>query len=79
MPLKHLSKWFEPITVTKKREDIVLLLRQLITKYNSDAPPLPEIRLPTLDGKILEPPDFSEEHSDFEEAGDDQLNLEEVF
>lgn len=68
LPIKHLNNWFESIIVTKKREDIALLIKDLISTHNHDAPPLPEIQLPTLNGKLLELPDFTEEHADFEEG-----------
>lgn len=68
LPIKHLHNWFEPITVTKKREDISNLIKELMMKYNSNASALPEIHLPTENGKLVEPlPDFTEEHADFEE------------
>lgn len=53
--------------MTKKREDISNLIRDLVEKYGVQIPPLPEIALPTLNGVLVETPDFTEEHADFEE------------
>lgn len=51
LPIKQLQDWFETITVTKKREDISNLIKELIDKHDPSAPPLPSIELPTLNGK----------------------------
>lgn len=68
IPIKHLTEWFEPLVVTKKREDISNLIRDLLEKYGIQMQiPLPEIALPTLNGVLVETPDFTEEHADFEE------------
>lgn len=39
---------------------------------------LPEIQLPTEDGKLLELPDFTEEHGEFEEEEDMDNEIPEV-
>lgn len=62
-----MNNWFEPIIVTKKREDISHLIKSLVSEYKSCSTPLPDIQLPTKDGELVEIPDFSEEHANFEE------------
>lgn len=64
--------WFETIVVTKKREDIVNLIKQLMLSSNKNLE-LPEIQLPTENGKLIALPDFTEEHGEFE---DDDTNTE---
>lgn len=49
---KQLSTWFEGIVVTRKREDISNLLKKLVHRHNPDNLPLPDIPLPTLNGKL---------------------------
>ncbi|KRT80658.1 Peptidase [Oryctes borbonicus] len=50
LPIHQLKNWFEEMTVTRKREDISKLIKELMTKYNKDPGILPEIVLPTLNG-----------------------------
>lgn len=52
--------------VTKKREDISNLIKMLVDRYKLQIAPLPEIAFPTLNGTLIETPDFTEEHADFE-------------
>lgn len=80
MPIKTQINWFETLIVTKKREDIVNLIRDLMIKSNKNIE-LPEIALPTENGKLIALPDFSEEHGEFEEdeAHADQSEVKEVF
>lgn len=73
MPIKHLNNWFEPLIVTKKREDISNLIKSLISQYNSCSSPLPEIQFPTKDGELIELPDFTEEHANFEEENPEEM------
>lgn len=40
------------MVVTRKREEISMLLKDLVKKYNPEKLPLPEIAFPTLNGKI---------------------------
>lgn len=61
--------WFDTLDVTKKREDIVNLIKRLMAE-NSMNIQLPEIQLPTENGQLLELPDFTEEHGEFEEEED---------
>lgn len=49
---KQLSNWFDSIVVTRKREDISNLLKKLVGKYSPENLPLPDIPLPTLNGKL---------------------------
>lgn len=42
--------WFDPMTVTRKREVISILLKKLVKQYNPENLPLPDITLPTLHG-----------------------------
>uniref|UniRef100_W4VR71 Putative sentrin/sumo-specific protease senp7 n=1 Tax=Corethrella appendiculata TaxID=1370023 RepID=W4VR71_9DIPT len=69
IPIKHLQDWFETITVTKKREDISNLLKDLIKEYDKTVLPLPDIKFPTLNGKLIIDPDdsFNDETAEFEE------------
>uniref|UniRef100_A0A453YS98 Ubiquitin-like protease family profile domain-containing protein n=1 Tax=Anopheles gambiae TaxID=7165 RepID=A0A453YS98_ANOGA len=67
LPIKQLQDWFETITVTKKREDISNLIKELIDKHDPSAPPLPSIELPTLNGKLIIDPDDSLNDAEFEE------------
>lgn len=48
-----------------------------MVEYNRNIT-LPEIQLPTEDGKLLELPDFSEEHGEFEEEEDMDAEIPEV-
>lgn len=73
LPIKQLINWFEAIVVTKKREDICNLIKSLVSRYNPNIPPLPDIQLPTENGVLIELPDFTEEHGEFEED-DDAMN-----
>uniref|UniRef100_A0A182SQJ7 Uncharacterized protein n=1 Tax=Anopheles maculatus TaxID=74869 RepID=A0A182SQJ7_9DIPT len=73
LPIKHLQKWFETIVVTKKREDICNLIKDLIEKHDPSVLPLPPIELPTLNGKLicdpaegLNEPEFEEEEMEDE-------------
>lgn len=68
--------WFETIVVTKKREDIVNLIKSLMIQHNKNVE-LPEIQLPTENGKLIVLPDFLEEHGEFEDD-DGQTGLGEV-
>lgn len=48
-----MKNWFDELTVTRKREDISLLIKRLMREYNKDTSDLPDILLPTLEGKKL--------------------------
>lgn len=52
LPIHQLKNWFEEITVTRKREDISKLIKQLMVKYKKDPNILPDIIFPTLNGNI---------------------------
>lgn len=62
-----MTTWFEPIVATRKREDISNLIRNLMEKFKLSSISLPEIAFPTIDGQLVEPSDFTDEHADFEE------------
>lgn len=51
IPIKNLTNWFDPLVVTRKREEISMLLKELVQKYNADQLPLPDVLFPTLNGK----------------------------
>uniref|UniRef100_A0AAR5P600 Ubiquitin-like protease family profile domain-containing protein n=2 Tax=Dendroctonus ponderosae TaxID=77166 RepID=A0AAR5P600_DENPD len=57
IPIKTIDKWFDEIIVTKKREDICNLLKELMIEDGTDVNGLPEIALPTLNGKLVERPE----------------------
>ncbi|KAK9692716.1 Ulp1 protease family, C-terminal catalytic domain [Popillia japonica] len=71
LPIHQLKNWFDEITVTKKREDISKLIKELMTKYNKDISILPDILLPTLNGKLL--PRIDEEEDEFDEEDDEEM------
>ncbi|XP_063379205.1 uncharacterized protein LOC134666031 isoform X1 [Cydia fagiglandana] len=69
LPIKQLANWFDEIVVTRKREEISLLLKALMNRYNPDSHlTLPDIAFPTLNGKLVE----NEEHQD--ESDGDKAN-----
>lgn len=51
MPIGELKAWFDESVVTRKREDISLLIKSLMEEYEIDTSILPELLLPTLNGK----------------------------
>lgn len=65
-----MTDWFDTLVVTRKREDIVNLIKRLMDANNKKIT-LPEIQLPTKNGELLELPDFTEEHGEFEEEEED--------
>ncbi|CAH1953623.1 unnamed protein product [Acanthoscelides obtectus] len=67
MPIKQIQNWFEEITVTKKREDIAILIRTLMREYGKDVRILPDITFPTLNGKLVERSFEDEEDEEMEE------------
>lgn len=77
LPIKQLINWFDALVVTKKREDIVNLIKKKMAENNRNII-LPEIQLPTEDGKLLELPDFTEEHGEFEEEEELENEIPEV-
>lgn len=77
LPIKQLMNWFETIVVTRKREEISNLLRDLVEYHNPDRLPLPEIAFPTINGKLVEQDDsLNDEQAEFEEE-DMEEELEE--
>ncbi|XP_047986051.1 LOW QUALITY PROTEIN: uncharacterized protein LOC125226181 [Leguminivora glycinivorella] len=69
LPIKQLANWFDEIVVTRKREEISLLLKALMNRYNPDSHlTLPDIAFPTLNGKLVE----NDEHQD--ESDGDKAN-----
>lgn len=78
LPIKQLVNWFETIIVTRKREEISDLLRQLVERHNPDRLPLPEIAFPTINGKLVEQDEsFNDEQAEFEEEEmDDEMEDE---
>lgn len=40
------------MVVTRKREEISMLLKELVQKYNPDKLPLPDVNFPTLNGSV---------------------------
>lgn len=54
LPIKSLLNWFPQDIVTRKREDISNLIKQLMTLQGVNEVELPKLDFPTLDGKILE-------------------------
>lgn len=54
LPIKSLINWFPQDIVTRKREDIALLIEKLKMGTQFESIELPVIDFPTKDGKILE-------------------------
>lgn len=54
LPIKNMTSWFHQDLVTRKREEIALLIQELIKRTTPEGIELPEIEFPTKDGKILE-------------------------
>ncbi|XP_030760766.1 uncharacterized protein LOC115885866 isoform X2 [Sitophilus oryzae] len=77
IPIKGVENWFEEIIVTKKREDICNLIKSLMEEDGISkvkiAKILPEIALPTLNGKIIEKLPDSEDHETGDEAQEDMF------
>lgn len=56
LPMKELKTWFNTQKVTRKREDIAVLIRSLLSKQHEDRVQLlPEIDFPTVNGEPVEP------------------------
>lgn len=53
VPIKELKEWFDEFIVTRKREDVSLLIKKLMVQQNKDPNCLPELVLPTLNGKFF--------------------------
>ncbi|XP_043659273.1 ubiquitin-like-specific protease 2 [Drosophila teissieri] len=57
LPIRKLRNWFDPLTVTKKREDIAKLIQQLMDEGNQQqqqqSKMLPVIKFPTLNGQLV--------------------------
>ncbi|CAH0556439.1 unnamed protein product [Brassicogethes aeneus] len=54
LPMKQLKNWFDEIVVTRKREEISELIKNLMMEYDIDLGLLPNIKFPTLNGKLVE-------------------------
>lgn len=56
LPIKSLMNWFPQDIVTRKREDISNLIKELMVKQNVKDIELPKLEFPTIDGKLVEQP-----------------------
>ncbi|RVE49476.1 hypothetical protein evm_005907 [Chilo suppressalis] len=75
LPIKQLANWFDEIVVTRKREEISILLKTLMHKYNPESHlTLPDITFPTLNGKLIETEDQQEEGSDGDKGNSSKSN-----
>lgn len=55
LPVKSLQTWFNTQKVTRKREEIAVLIRKLLEKEHADRIPLlPVIDFPTVNGELVE-------------------------
>lgn len=54
LPIKSLANWFSHDIVTRKREDISNLIKQLMEKQEVKDVELPKLEFPTLDGNIVQ-------------------------
>lgn len=62
LPMKALKNWFNIHKVTRKREDIAMLIRQLLEGQHADRVDLlPEIDFPTVNGEPVEQPGKEQE------------------
>ncbi|KAL3281480.1 hypothetical protein HHI36_004689 [Cryptolaemus montrouzieri] len=80
IPINSLKNWFDEITVTRKREDISILIKTLMMDYKKDVGLLPEIMFPTKNGVIVDQfaddDDMDEEMSENEEFGSPPIGSE---
>lgn len=53
IPIKQIKDWFEEIVVTRKREEIANLIKDLMKQYGKDTKLLPDVAFPTINGKFL--------------------------
>ncbi|XP_065164510.1 uncharacterized protein [Atheta coriaria] len=70
IPIQGLKDWFDEIIVTRKREDIANLIKELMLKYKKDINILPAIALPTQNGDIV--PDEDEDAEDAKQLEKDE-------
>ncbi|KAJ8910989.1 hypothetical protein NQ315_010818 [Exocentrus adspersus] len=54
IPISQIKNWFEEMVVTKKREDIANLIKNLMKDNGKDVRLLPDITFPTLNGTLVE-------------------------
>ncbi|CAG5040142.1 unnamed protein product [Parnassius apollo] len=74
LPIKQLAHWFDEIIVTRKREDISILLKSLMDRYNPESHlSLPDITFPTLNGKLIESEEQPDEPSDGDKANSSKM------
>lgn len=72
VPIKQLVNWFENIVVTRKREEIANLIKDLVRKTESGKSIVfPDIILPTLNGELVEMEESESREENFEEDDDD--------
>lgn len=67
--------------MTRKREEISDLLKELIRNTHPERLPLPEISFPTANGKLVDREDsLGDEAAEFEEEemGEEECDMEEV-
>lgn len=81
-PIKQLVNWFENIVVTRKREDISNLIKDLVSKTeNGKSIVFPDIILPTMNGELveMEESECRDENFEEEEEDDNDPNFEVRF
>lgn len=71
LPITQLKTWFDEHTVTRKREDICILIRSLMMESDKDIEMLPEIMLPTKNGFLVDQLGEEEEDEEMEEGMSD--------
>ncbi|KAK9879547.1 hypothetical protein WA026_006617 [Henosepilachna vigintioctopunctata] len=71
IPINSLKNWFDEITVTRKREDISILIKTLMLEYNKDVDLLPEIMFPTKNGLVVDQFGDDEEMEEEMSEGED--------
>lgn len=79
LPIKSLLNWFPQDVVTRKREDISNLIKQLMSAQGVNDLELPKLDFPTRDGKILETASTEEPQSAVEDAFGDEAAGDEDY
>jgi sentrin-specific protease 7 len=78
-PIKSLINWFPQDVVTRKREDISILIKKIMEEQNVKDVELPKLEFPTLDGKILEPAVLEASQEALEDAFGDEIAGDEDY
>lgn len=72
IPIKELKNWFKEIVVTRKREELAFLIRDLMGELKKDLRIVPDLTFPTLNGRLLSSTNHEEETPSSEEMETDE-------